>query len=89
MPEIEKKPGWQALHEVNKPWIACTIFCMQKNNSYYSPRLEMLSYGINPYFPDGTWCHKRADQDYYCRQHYCLPQNYSFEAEWFKHYEHV
>jgi len=72
------KPGWQAPHEVDKPWKACTIFCMRKG-SYYEPRLEMLNYGTDPYFPDGTWCHKKDDLNYYCRQHHCLPQNYSFE----------
>jgi hypothetical protein len=70
--------GWQASHEVDKPWKACTIFCMH-NHFYHAPHLEMLSYGIDPYFPDGIWCHKEDDQDYYCRKHYCLPEYYSFK----------
>jgi hypothetical protein len=34
MSELEMKPGWQAPHKVDKPWIACTIFCMQKQSEY-------------------------------------------------------
>ncbi|XP_067208706.1 A disintegrin and metalloproteinase with thrombospondin motifs 7-like [Linepithema humile] len=82
--ELETKPGWQASHEVDKPWIACTIHCVQKKHPIYytlNLRFKMLDYGINPYFPDGTWCHKENDEDYYCRQHYCLPQSYSFEEQ--------
>ncbi|XP_067214583.1 A disintegrin and metalloproteinase with thrombospondin motifs adt-2-like isoform X3 [Linepithema humile] len=26
---------------------------------------------------DGTWCHEKDGQDYYCRQHFCLPESYS------------
>ncbi|XP_067208711.1 A disintegrin and metalloproteinase with thrombospondin motifs 7-like [Linepithema humile] len=78
--ELERKPGWQAPHEVDKPWVACTIHCVREDYpTYYAPHLEMLDHGINPYFPDGTWCHKENDEDYYCRQHHCLPQSYSFE----------
>jgi len=78
--KLDEKPGWQAPHDVEKPWVACTIFCQQKGLfSYYDARLELLDFGINPYFPDGTWCHNKDGQDYYCRKHYCLPEHYSFE----------
>ncbi|XP_067208708.1 A disintegrin and metalloproteinase with thrombospondin motifs 2-like [Linepithema humile] len=78
--DLTMKPGWQAPHEVDKPWVACTIYCVRKNYpNYFAPRLEMLDHGINPYFPDGTRCHNENGQDYYCRQHHCLPQSYSFE----------
>nr|XP_012232673.1 PREDICTED: A disintegrin and metalloproteinase with thrombospondin motifs 2-like [Linepithema humile] len=78
---LKNGSGSQAFHDVENPWLACTIYCHQEKSSLlYSPRLEMLNYGINPYFPDGTWCHRdKKGQDYYCRQHYCLPENYSFE----------
>ncbi|XP_067213898.1 A disintegrin and metalloproteinase with thrombospondin motifs adt-2-like [Linepithema humile] len=70
--------GWQAAHDFEKPWIACTVHCQQKDSSTIDAlRLEMLNLNINPYFPDGTWCHKKDGQDYYCRQHYCLPESYS------------
>ncbi|XP_067209060.1 A disintegrin and metalloproteinase with thrombospondin motifs adt-2-like isoform X2 [Linepithema humile] len=78
---LKEKPGSQALHDFEKPWKACTIYCQQKKSPiFYAPRLEMLNYGINPYFPDGTWCHTDENgQNYYCRQYYCLPENYLFE----------
>ncbi|XP_067213060.1 A disintegrin and metalloproteinase with thrombospondin motifs adt-2-like isoform X2 [Linepithema humile] len=30
-----------------------------------------------PWIAYGTWCHEKDGQDYYCRQHYCLPGRYS------------
>jgi hypothetical protein len=24
--------------------------------------------GLDPYFPDGTWCHVEESQNYFCRQ---------------------
>jgi len=78
---LERKPGWQASHDVKEPWIACTIYCRQKRNlsDIYTLRNDMLKLGIDSSFPDGTWCHNENDQDYYCRKHYCQPENYSFE----------
>ncbi|XP_012214601.1 A disintegrin and metalloproteinase with thrombospondin motifs adt-2-like isoform X2 [Linepithema humile] len=73
-------PGRQYPHDAKEPWKACTIYCRKKKSSdYYAPRQEMLNIGVDPYFPDGTLCHKKDGQDYYCRQHHCLPENYSFE----------
>ncbi|XP_012232663.2 A disintegrin and metalloproteinase with thrombospondin motifs adt-2-like isoform X1 [Linepithema humile] len=80
MSQLDTQPGWQIAHEVDRPWIACTISCFLKNNSTpYTPRLEMLNFGDDPYFPDGTWCHNENGQNYYCRKHYCLPENYSLD----------
>ncbi|XP_067213581.1 A disintegrin and metalloproteinase with thrombospondin motifs adt-2-like isoform X2 [Linepithema humile] len=70
---------WQASHDVEKPWIACTIHCPRRKLSTDDVHLEMLSFRIDPYLPDGTWCHNENGQDYYCRQHYCLPESYSYE----------
>nr|XP_012220744.1 PREDICTED: A disintegrin and metalloproteinase with thrombospondin motifs 14-like isoform X3 [Linepithema humile] len=65
-------------HSYEEPWKACTIHCVLKHsNYYYAPRLELLSLDIDPYVPDGTWCHNKDGQDYYCRQHYCRPENYT------------
>ncbi|XP_067208400.1 A disintegrin and metalloproteinase with thrombospondin motifs adt-2-like [Linepithema humile] len=90
MSELELKRGWQLSHAVNKPWIACTIYCARKNfSTYFTLRKELLNFGIDPYFPDGTWCYKEGDQDYYCRFHHCLPENYSLEKNWGKHYLRV
>ncbi|XP_067213566.1 A disintegrin and metalloproteinase with thrombospondin motifs adt-1-like isoform X2 [Linepithema humile] len=73
--ELESGPGVQVLHNIAEPWQACTIHCRKKNSSTpYAPRLEMLGINMDPYFPDGTWCHNKDGQDYYCRQHYCLPE---------------
>nr|XP_012219522.1 PREDICTED: A disintegrin and metalloproteinase with thrombospondin motifs 19-like [Linepithema humile] len=76
-----KGSGGQFPHLIQKPWRACTVYCREKGDgfNYYSPHLDMLDLGIDPYFPDGTWCHDKDGQDYYCRQHYCLPENYSIE----------
>ncbi|XP_012230166.2 A disintegrin and metalloproteinase with thrombospondin motifs adt-2-like isoform X1 [Linepithema humile] len=73
-------PGRQYSHDAEEPWKACTIYCRKKTSSdYYAPRQEMLNIGVDTYFPDGTLCHKEDGQNYYCRQHHCLPENYSFE----------
>ncbi|XP_067210451.1 A disintegrin and metalloproteinase with thrombospondin motifs adt-2-like [Linepithema humile] len=81
------EPGKQASHVVEEPWRACTIHCLREEEisaNYslffsYAPRQEMLDLKIEPYFPDGTWCHEKDGQNYYCRQHYCLPENNSIE----------
>ncbi|XP_067204170.1 A disintegrin and metalloproteinase with thrombospondin motifs adt-2-like isoform X2 [Linepithema humile] len=79
--ELDIEPGWQAAHDDEKPWKACTIHCRLKNSStLYAPRLEMNNFNMIPYFPDGTWCHKKDDENYYCRQHYCLPETYSYNG---------
>ncbi|XP_067204169.1 A disintegrin and metalloproteinase with thrombospondin motifs adt-2-like [Linepithema humile] len=78
---IDIEPGWQAAHDNEKPWKACTIHCRLKNSStLYAPRLEMINFNMVPYFPDGTWCHKEDGENYYCRQHYCLPETYSYNG---------
>ncbi|XP_051167206.1 A disintegrin and metalloproteinase with thrombospondin motifs adt-2-like isoform X2 [Leptopilina boulardi] len=56
--EILKREGIQALHEIERPWMACAIFCLRKDiKAYYTPRIELNDLGLDPYFPDGTWCH--------------------------------
>ncbi|XP_012220682.1 A disintegrin and metalloproteinase with thrombospondin motifs adt-2-like isoform X1 [Linepithema humile] len=76
--EYDSKPGWQAAYDVEKPWKACTIHCRQKNSStLYAPYEKMFVLNFDPYYPDGTWCHKENGRNYYCRQHYCLPESYS------------
>nr|XP_012229981.1 PREDICTED: A disintegrin and metalloproteinase with thrombospondin motifs 7-like isoform X1 [Linepithema humile] len=78
--ELEMGPGFQNFYNVNEPWLACTIHCQRKNLfSFYAPRFEMLSFSIDPYFPDGTLCHYENSKRYYCRQHYCLPESYPEE----------
>ena len=54
-------------------WISCAIFCETDQGSWYSPRRE---YGRQAFFPDGVWCHRSGDQDYYCQKNLCLPEGY-------------
>ncbi|XP_012216430.2 A disintegrin and metalloproteinase with thrombospondin motifs adt-2-like [Linepithema humile] len=76
--ELDKESKWQAIYDVEKPWKACIIHCRLKNSStLYAPRFEMIDFNMDPYFPDGTWCHKKDGKNYYCRQHYCLPERYN------------
>ncbi|XP_011860405.1 PREDICTED: A disintegrin and metalloproteinase with thrombospondin motifs 2 [Vollenhovia emeryi] len=71
--------GLQAAHEADRPWMACAIFCRRKDiAAYYAPRLELNDLGLDPYFPDGTWCHAEEGQRYFCRQHHCLPESFRF-----------
>ncbi|OXU25672.1 hypothetical protein TSAR_006047 [Trichomalopsis sarcophagae] len=72
--------GLQAGHEELRPWMACAVFCKRSDiASYYTPRLELNDLGMDPYFPDGTWCHKDEEGvDYFCRRHHCLPENFRF-----------
>ncbi|XP_031825468.2 ADAMTS metallopeptidase stall [Nomia melanderi] len=81
LPELDAKGGGlQAPHEPERPWMACAIFCRRKDiASYYTPRVELNDLGLDPYFPDGTWCHAEQGQNYFCRQHHCLPENFRFE----------
>lgn len=67
--------GLQARFEPLKLWMPCAIFCKHKNStSYFSPRVELHSVGIDPYFPDGTWCNREGNVNYFCLQHHCLPE---------------
>ncbi|XP_012221049.1 A disintegrin and metalloproteinase with thrombospondin motifs adt-2-like [Linepithema humile] len=75
--KLKIEPKWQAAHDVEKPWIACIIHCPEIEFSTGDVHLEMIRIGVDPYFPDGTWCHKKDGQNFYCRQHYCVPESYS------------
>ncbi|KAJ6646995.1 A disintegrin and metalloproteinase with thrombospondin motifs adt-2 [Pseudolycoriella hygida] len=69
--------GLQAPHEASRLWMGCAIFCKRRNSgAYYSPRFDLNDLGVDPYFPDGTWCHTDGSQNYYCVQHHCLPENF-------------
>lgn len=71
--------GLQAPHEPSSPWVACAVFCRRKDiAAYYAPRVELNDLGLDPYFPDGTWCHVEGDKNYFCRQHHCLPEDFVF-----------
>ncbi|CAG5100413.1 Similar to adt-1: A disintegrin and metalloproteinase with thrombospondin motifs adt-1 (Caenorhabditis elegans) [Cotesia congregata] len=83
LPELDKySSGLQAPHEIGRPWMACAIFCRRKDiASYYTPRIELNDLGVDPYFPDGTWCHNENNQNYFCLQHHCLPEDFRFAKD--------
>lgn len=59
---------------VDRLWMGCAIFCRRHEGSYYTPRIELTDVGIDPYFPDGTWCHNENGEDYYCNNRHCLAE---------------
>lgn len=83
LPELDgSAKGLQADHEADVPWMACAIFCRRRDiAAYYAPRLELNDLGLDPYLPDGTWCHAEGDRDYFCRQHHCLPEHFVFDKK--------
>ncbi|XP_034939046.1 A disintegrin and metalloproteinase with thrombospondin motifs adt-2-like [Chelonus insularis] len=83
IPELDKSGlGLQAPHEMERPWMGCAIFCKRVDiASYYTPRIELNDLGIDPYFPDGTWCHRENGEDYFCLQHHCLPSSFRFPKD--------
>lgn len=69
--------------------MGCTIFCRRADSgTFYTPRIELNDLGVSPYFPDGTWCHRENNMNYYCIQHHCLPEVTLFcylnYVEWLK-----
>ncbi|RZB39497.1 Sod Cu, Reprolysin, Pep M12B propep and/or HMA domain containing protein [Asbolus verrucosus] len=80
LPELDPKGGGlQAPHEEARVWMGCAIFCRRADSGgYYTPRVELNDLGASPYFPDGTWCHREKNLNYYCLHHHCLPENFHF-----------
>lgn len=77
--------GLQAPHENERPWMGCAIFCRRRDiASYYTPRIELNDLGLDPYYPDGTWCHNEDNQDYYCQQRHCLPGSFRLAKDGLK-----
>nr|CAD7413736.1 unnamed protein product [Timema poppensis] len=76
LPELDPGgAGLQAPHEEARLWMGCAVFCRRKDTgTYYTPRLELNDLGVDPYFPDGTWCHNDGTNNYYCLHHHCLPE---------------
>ncbi|CRL02070.1 CLUMA_CG015294, isoform A [Clunio marinus] len=71
--------GLQASHDSRQVWMGCAIFCKRKNtSSYFTPRIQLNELGLNPYFPDGTLCHREGNENFYCIQHHCLPESTKF-----------
>ncbi|XP_073958021.1 A disintegrin and metalloproteinase with thrombospondin motifs adt-2-like isoform X2 [Choristoneura fumiferana] len=74
--------GLQAPHDPTRMWMGCAVFCRRAaGGGFYAPRVELNDAGLDPYFPDGTWCHHDGAQDYYCLQHHCLPENFKMTTQ--------
>ncbi|XP_050539393.1 A disintegrin and metalloproteinase with thrombospondin motifs adt-2-like [Daktulosphaira vitifoliae] len=72
----EEYSGLQAPHEETRPWMGCSIFCRRKDTgSYYTPALDVSNLPVDPYFPDGTWCHSVNNENFYCLNHICTAEN--------------
>ncbi|CAG9581270.1 unnamed protein product [Danaus chrysippus] len=75
--------GLQAPHDPTRMWMGCAIFCRRASGGgFYAPRVELNDAGLDPYFPDGTWCHHDGQTHYYCLQHHCLPENFKMSAQY-------
>ncbi|RVE49347.1 hypothetical protein evm_005962 [Chilo suppressalis] len=84
LPELDARGGGlQVPHDPTRMWMGCAVFCRRAaGGGFYAPRVELNGAGLDPYFPDGTWCHHDGEQHYYCMQHHCLPENFKMTAEW-------
>lgn len=66
--------GLQGSYNSLKVWMSCAIYCKRRNSTnYFTPRYELNEFGVNPYFPDGTLCHRDKNINYYCIKAHCLP----------------
>ncbi|XP_060842752.1 A disintegrin and metalloproteinase with thrombospondin motifs adt-2-like [Rhopalosiphum padi] len=76
LPVLDKEySGLQAPHEDARSWMGCSVFCRRKDTgSFYTPRLDVSNLPVDPYFPDGTWCHAVDNNNYYCLNHVCTPE---------------
>eukprot|EP00096_Caligus_rogercresseyi_P015326 TRINITY_DN7776_c0_g1_i1.p1 TRINITY_DN7776_c0_g1~~TRINITY_DN7776_c0_g1_i1.p1 ORF type:complete len:386 (-),score=72.14 TRINITY_DN7776_c0_g1_i1:206-1363(-) len=65
--------GHRARYNRKKPEVACLVFCKRaKSGQYYSPVIELNNFkDIDPYFPEGSWCHNDGSTDYYCIKNKC------------------
>ena len=56
-------------------WLSCAVFCKTSSGAWHSPRKELENLNVDPYFPDGVWCHvdRESNTNYYCQNHLCMP----------------
>ena len=70
--------GRQVKHQpVKGNWLACAVFCKTSSGGqWYAPKKELEALNIDPYFPDGVWCHTdhETETNYYCQNHLCLAE---------------
>merc|ERR1712029_765797 len=68
--------GKQVVHQpVKGNWLSCAVFCKTTSGAWHSPRKELENLNVDPYFPDGVWCHidRDTNTNYYCQNHLCMP----------------
>lgn len=67
----------RAKHNKKKLWPACAIFCESASGEgFYTPVIDLASMpNIDPFYPDGTLCHKEEGTNYYCQKNLCLSEN--------------
>ncbi|XP_012551184.1 A disintegrin and metalloproteinase with thrombospondin motifs adt-2 [Bombyx mori] len=84
VPSLDARAGGlQAPHDPTRMWMGCAIFCRRASGGgFYAPRVELNAAGLDPYLPDGTWCHNDGKHDYYCMQHHCLPENFKMSTQY-------
>ncbi|XP_068626453.1 A disintegrin and metalloproteinase with thrombospondin motifs adt-2-like [Battus philenor] len=83
LPALDRSGGGlQAPHDQTRMWMGCALFCRRAaGGGFYAPRVELNAAGLDPYFPDGTWCHNDGKHDYFCLQHHCLPENFKMAPQ--------
>ena len=78
--------GRQVKHQpVKGNWLACAIFCKHSTTgSWYSPKKELQKLNVNPFFPDGVWCHidRQTNTNYYCQNNLCMPEAQRADLPW-------
>ena len=76
--------GRQVKHQpVKGNWQPCAVFCKTPSGAWYFPKHELQQKNVDPYFPDGIWCHidRKTNTNYYCQSHLCLPEITADEQE--------
>lgn len=66
--------GSAAVFNENDLSQACRIYCRSERSPFpWDWKPLKNSQNNSEYFPDGTWCHWRRGQSFYCQRNKCLP----------------
>ena len=73
--KINRENSWFYLFSIAGSWLSCAVFCKTSSGAWHSPRKELENLNVDPYFPDGVWCHvdRESNTNYYCQNHLCMP----------------
>jgi len=81
--ELKEEPGVQLLHDVGKPWIACTIFCAKNNtNFFYYLLRDVLTVDIIDLEKTVKKLSMQKNWDHKIRANI----NFIFDNEWLENY---